>query len=358
MISVTKMSIKKFIGGPSAKPIARPSLGQIKSATEPNTAVPVEKFEPSASQSASPKKPDFPKSQMFEPVLQTVELSEEQKRTPVSRETVDKAQKLLDKGDRGGAYLTLYKELGSEQVLAQAQITTYTGLWGSGAMAGNSKAKDLGGGHYNIPLDQFSTDIAQGTIDGIRQDLDNGGTGRLSESQFRAVDRQVWKDKNMGDLFPGNVQFWDPWNHVAGDRAAIISRSTISMAKVALRSCLGTIGITGGALGLNTILRVGKRPAEFAQDPNYEIHGDKSTRFITVVDKRTGFVEAFWDNKPKFGKMRVPQLDNEAIDHDSPVFKQRNFLYDKLGANVSGQKQVARGESNPAIDDQNKWFFA
>ena len=229
---------------------------------------------------------------------------------------------------------------------------------GSCGKRGYSKAKDLGGGCYNIPLDQFSTDIAQGTIDGIRRDLDNGGTGRLSESQFRAIDRQVWKDKKMGHLFPGNVQFWDPWNHIKEDRAAIISRSTITMAKVALRSCLGTIGMVGGALGLNTILRVGKRPAEFAHDPNYELYGDESTRFITVVDKRTGFVEAFWDNKPKFGKLRVPQLENKPIDDDSPLFLQRNLLYEKLGANVSGQEQVARGESNPAVNNHNKWFFA
>src|SRR6185295_15901465 len=43
---------------------------------------------------------------------------------PVPRSVIDKAQSQLDAGDRGGAYLTLYKELGNEQLLVQAQITT------------------------------------------------------------------------------------------------------------------------------------------------------------------------------------------------------------------------------------------
>ncbi len=343
--------IRKLIGA-EPKRTLRSNRLQGRQESQLSDSLPVETF-----QSSGPS-PSKKTTSAFEPVLHTVKLSEEQKSKPVPREVVEKAQKQLDEGDRGGAYLTFYKELGSEQVLAQAQITTYTGLWGSGALAGNSRAKDLGGGHYNIPLDQFSTDIAQGTIDSIRKDLDEGGTGRLSESQFRAVDRQVWKDKKMGNLFPGNVQFWDPWNHIKGDRAAIISRSTVNMAKVALRSCLSVVGFSGGDLGLNRILQVGKRPAEFAKDPNYQTYGDKSTRFITVVDKRTGFVEAFWDNEPKFGKARVPQLANEAVSHESPTFKQRNFLYDKLGANLTGKAQVLNGESNPAVDDNNSWFFA
>ncbi len=349
------MSIDKLIGLFRTPNVHR-SLNTSGSAPATEAGLPSETFEASGIESPVPGNVAQP---AFEPVLHTVQLTDEQKKQPVSREAIERAQKQLNAGDRGGAYLTLYKELGSEQVLAQAQITTYTGLWGSGAMAGNSKAKDLGGEHYNIPLDQFSTDIAQGTIDGIRKDLDAGGTGRLSESQFRAIDRHVWKDKKMGDLFPGNVQFWDPWNHIKGDRAAIISRSTVSMAKVALRSCLSLVGFSGGALGFNTILQTGKRPAEFANDPNYEIHGDSSTRFITVVDKRTGFVEAFWDNQPKFGPVRVPQLTNKALDHDSPEFKQRNFLYDKLGANLTGKAQVARGESNPAVDTEDvPWYLA
>lgn len=354
------MSIKKVIVGNNHQKSHVSRVVKADPKPESRPAGPAETLELGSTESQPLGKPKFTssKASSFEPVLETIELTDEQKKKPVSREVLAKAQEQLDAGDRGGAYLTLYKELGSEQILAQTQITTYTGLWGSGAMAGNSKAKDLGGYLYSVPLDEFSSDIAQGTIDGIREDLDAGGTGRLTESQYRAVDRKVWKDKKMGSLFPGNVQFWDPWNHVKGDRAAIISRSTVSMAKVAARSLLGMIGITGGALGLNTILRVGKRPAEFAEDPNYETHGNEDTRFITVVDKRTGFVEAFWDNKPKFGMMRVPQLDNKVIERDSPVFKQRNFLYDKLGANLTGKAQVARGESNPAVDGENTWFIA
>ena len=293
----------------------------------------------------------------YQPLLQPVHLSTEQKSKPVSAKVLDKAQKQLDDGDRGGAYITLYKELGSEQLLVQAQITTYTGIWGSGALAGTTQAQNSGRERHNLPLDQFSTDIAQGTIDGIRKNLESGGTGRLTEPEFRAIDRDVWRQKNMVELFPGNVQFWDPWNHKKEDQAATLSQASINMARVGVRSALSLVGVKGWS-GENTILQVGKRPAEFQNDPNYHTFGSKDDRFITVIDKRTGHVEAFWDNKPKFGKLPAPQLQNEALPKDSPKFVQRNFLFQKLGANQNGLEMVQQGESNPAVDGHTGWLIA
>lgn len=271
----------------------------------------------------------------FQPILNPVKLTENQRRQPISRAVLDKAQEYLDRGDRGAAYLTLYRELGNEQLLIQTQITTYTGIWGSGALTGNNMAREDGGSRYNTRLDEFSVEIAQATIDAIRKDLEAGGTGRLSDDQFQAADREVWARKGMANLFPGNIQFLDFWNHQAGDRgAAIFARSNWNLICAALRSLVPNTSF----LGLNSDLRnvshyIGKRPAEFANHPDYAVHGGPKDRFITVVDKRTGFVEAFWDNRPFCGLLPMPQLKNEPMQSGSPEHQRRHQLYATLGAN-------------------------
>ena len=51
----------------------------------------------------------------FQPILNTVRVSPEKMKTPVPAEVLERAQKYLDRGDRGAAYLTLYQELGNER---------------------------------------------------------------------------------------------------------------------------------------------------------------------------------------------------------------------------------------------------
>jgi hypothetical protein len=282
---------------------------------------------------------------------------------PVPREVLDRAQELLDKGDRGGAYLTLYRELGNEQILIQTQITTYTGIWGSGALTGNNAARLDAGSRYNTRLDEFSVEIAQATIDAVRQDLEAGGTGRLTDDQFQTADRHVWARKGMPELFPGNIQFFDFWNHAKGDRgAAILAKSNLNLAVAALRSLVPNTSF----LGLNHDLRnvshyIGKRPAEFADNPNYEIHGTSQNRFITVIDKRTGFVEAFWDNKPRCGLLPMPQIKNEPIRPDSPEYRRRQELYQVLGANRHAPSPATAPEPSqpqPSPNRQTLWVEA
>lgn len=274
------------------------------------------------------------------------------------REVLDRAQELLDKGDRGGAYLTLYRELGNEQILIQTQITTYTGIWGSGALTGNNMARLDAGSRYNTRLDEFSVEIAQATIDVVRQDIEAGGTGRLTDDQFQSADRQVWARKGMPELFPGNIQFFDFWNHGKGDRAAaMLAKSNLNLVVAALRSLVPNTSF----LGLNHDLRnvshyIGKRPAEFAGNPNYEIHGTSADRFITVIDKRTGFVEAFWDNKPRCGLLPMPQLKNEPIQPDSPEYRRRHDLYEVLGANRHASAPAAAPfQPQPSPNGQTLW---
>lgn len=280
-------------------------------------------------------------SRGHQPILDTITPDEEKQRRKVPLEVLDRAQAQLDAGDRGGAYLTLYRELGSEQILIQAQITTYTGVWGSGALTGNALAKQSGGARYNLQLDQFSTEIAQATIDAIRKDLAAGGTGRLNEDQFQSADRGVWAKKGMPELFPGNVQFLDFWDHQEGDRAdALFTPSVWNMAKAALRSLVPNTSLFGlNQDGRNVANLVGKRPAEYEGNPNYTIHGGADDRFITVIDNRTGFVEAFWDNHPHVGPIPMPQLDNRPIDPESTEYRQRQQFYEYLGANKAGRSR-------------------
>ena len=296
------------------------------------------------------KSPTSPLSGEFEPILNTVKISESQRQTPVPLAVLERAQELLDKGDRGGAYLTLYRELGNEQILIQAQITTYTGIWGSGALTGNNMAREDGGSRYNTQLDEFSVEIAQATIDAVRMDVENGGTGRLSNDQFQTVDRGVWAGKGMAELFPGNIQFFDFWNHPKGDRmAAMFAKSNVNLMISALRSLIPNTAL----FGLNHDLRnvshhIGKRPAEFSDHPDYVIHGGDEDRFITVIDNRTGFVEAFWDNKPSCGPLPMPQLRNRPIEVGSPEYRRRHQLYDALGANRHARRPEEAPVSAPA----------
>lgn len=287
---------------------------------------------------------ESPTSRSYRPILDTVKISAERARTPVSREVLERAQQLLDRGDRGGAYLELYRELGNEQILIQTQITTYTGLWGSGALQGNHLAQQEGGSRYNLDLDQFSKEIAQATLDAIRADLDRGGTGRLSDDQFQSADRKVWTDKGMPELFPGNVQFFDLWDHPE-DRGAFFSRSSWNMVGVGARWMFPDpvrFGLKEDHRSIS--YRVGKRPAEFVGNPDYTLYGGEKDRFVTVIDNRTGFVEAFWDNRPRVGPMRVPQIPNRPLEPGSREARLRQKFYQDLGANQHGSAQMGSEE--------------
>lgn len=249
--------------------------------------------------------------------------------SPVSAECVELAQEKLDRGDRAGAYLELYREMGNEQLLIQAQITTYSGIWGAGALTGNHLAQQEGGARYNTRLDQFSHDIAQATIDAVRSDLDAGGNGRLGDNELQTADRQVWREKDMPELFPGNVQFFDFWNHRQGDRGqAIFSRSTWNMLGVATRWLFNPLPYER-----NYGYLIGKRPAEYGDDPRFKILGGENDRFLTVINKETGLVECFFDKQPRISGLPIPQIPNQPIDRNSPEFARRQRLCQELGAN-------------------------
>lgn len=64
------------------------------------------------------------------------------------------------------------------------------------------------------------------------------------------------------------------------------------------------------------------------------IHGGDKDRFITMVDNKTGFIEAFWDKRPRIaGHLPLRQIANKPMAEDSPEYRQRKKLYEELVAN-------------------------
>ncbi len=256
----------------------------------------------------------------------------------VPERVLQEAEARLRAGDRGGAYLVLYRELGNEQLATQAQITTYTGLLGAGALAGNAWAKKQSSAEYQQTLDEFSKDIVQGAINAIRADIKNKGTGRIPDDKFQEADRGVWESKNMGKYFPGNSQFADfiLGKHALKEGAeATFSQGTANAIGLAARALVPDTGLLGlNRDGRNIANEVGKRPAEYAGDSNYTIHGSDNDRFITVIDNRDGSVEAFYDKHPRLGAVPLLQSPNVPLDPDSLAMYQRKNFYGYLGANM------------------------
>lgn len=71
---------------------------------------------------------------------------------------------------RAEFYLAYYEKIkdvdfeAAKQVLIQAQITTYSGFIGGAALLGNAFAKFAEPELYNVSLDEFSWDIADGLL--------------------------------------------------------------------------------------------------------------------------------------------------------------------------------------------------
>lgn len=67
-------------------------------------------------------------------------------------------------GNRGQFYWRYYEMTGEYQALIQAQITTYSGVWGGLAVTGNYFAKLVDQQNYHLTLDAFSFQIANGLL--------------------------------------------------------------------------------------------------------------------------------------------------------------------------------------------------
>lgn len=125
----------------------------------------------------------------------------------ITQEHITELQALLDNGDRGGFYWRLFELTDSNQILIQGQISTYSGSWGGLALSGNYLAKLQDQENYGLTLDDFSTQIARGTLDSIIADVNspNGNGGLLSDIGFVLSDSAVWAANGLQEHFPGHV---------------------------------------------------------------------------------------------------------------------------------------------------------
>lgn len=98
---------------------------------------------------------------------------------PINPSDAAELRSILTSGDRGGFYYAYAQMVKSEnsntfdQVMIQAQITTYGGEWGGAAILGNAYAQAYAGNDangdpkYNLTLDDFSYDIAGRLFEGV-----------------------------------------------------------------------------------------------------------------------------------------------------------------------------------------------
>jgi len=198
-------------------------------------------------------------------------------RTPTAAElgaAAERAQVRLDAGDRAGAYIELYEVTGSEQLLLQAQITTYSGAVGGMALEGNFRAKHANPDTYKTTLDNFSHDIDQAVVKLAADSADDNVPEKFSTLEIMKADRTVWEKNNVASHFPGNVQFMDIDGYedvvqTSGSKEAILAQDEMEL---------------------------GRRPSEYANDPRYTITNSADNRFTTVFNNETNRIEVFFDN--------------------------------------------------------------
>jgi len=237
----------------------------------------------------------------------------------------DRAQLRLDRGDRGGAYLELYKVTGSEQILLQAQITTYSGAVGGMALEGNFRAKIANPDDYKLTLDKFSHDIDQAVVTLARQTAEASEPENFNTLAIMETDSRVWTKNGMTRDFPGNAQFIgiDGYEHLAesvGSEVAILSQDEIEL---------------------------GRRPAEFANIPQYTTTTSQDGRFITVVNNDTNRIEAFFDNNFESDRGSVMDAfytpDLEQLENEIPserIVAERQMKMEFLQAGIMAPKEA------------------
>ena len=164
---------------------------------------------------------------------------------------------------------------GNEQLLLQAQITTYSGAIGGMALEGNFRAKIANPDDYTVTLDQFSHEIDQAVVELAKNMANSGQPEEFTTFKIMEADRAVWAGHYLADHFPGNIQFTGipGMEHIVqtpGSKVAILAQDEMEL---------------------------GRRPSEYANDPDYTIKTSDDNRFITVINNETNRIEVFFDNQ-------------------------------------------------------------
>jgi hypothetical protein len=295
----------------------------------------------------------------------------------ITQEHVNELQGFLDNGDRGGFYWRLFELTDSNQILIQGQISTYSGAWGGLALSGNYLAKLQDQENYTLTLDDFSTRIAQGTLDSIVRNIGEGGTGLLSDIDFVISDSSVWEANGLQEHFPGHVLLLQELDTIQQFPELAFSQGTlnslvlgsfdsidngVSVATAivgdnALASALNGVSQTAVEFGLPFIgvngetyfpHQLGLRYNDFSEDEFIRTTSDDG-RFLLVEERATGHIVFIQDTMPPgvFGELGFEEADFfDSLPENSPAFQIRESLFTYLQANQS------EGAATPFIPNQ------
>ncbi|WP_413575226.1 hypothetical protein ACLVWU_13075 [Bdellovibrio sp. HCB290] len=264
----------------------------------------------------------------------------------VTAQDIEVLRGFLAKNDRAGMYLMLYRLTGEEFWLMDAQITTFSGIWGGTALEANYQIKLRNQSKYDDSIDKFSLKIATNMLKWVEMSVDEGNKGIVDiGTLLMKGDGEVWKSKGLLNEYPGRVLFFNLFEYRALDfRHTMGSGSYFSAVAVLKR---------GGMLG--------KRPADYAGNSNFTIYTSKEGRFVTVIDNRTGKVEAFIDKDARPLGM-LTQITDVALTENDPEYYERLWTWEFMQGNQdtaqeynAGVWQNGRPLPNPNI--KGNYFF-
>ena len=230
----------------------------------------------------------------------------------ISTNDVETLRQLDTEDNRTAMYLHYFELGGPDIALTQAKVSSFSGFPGAVADAANQRIKFLASPLYpQGGVIKFSKDISKNVVDGIETDVLNGGKGIFTDTQMLEMDHNVWKQKGLGDLFPGNAFRWIDF----------LGRSDASFSTKDFNGVLMAIG--GGISEVATTGKVyGYARQHFKESADYQWYYKKvnGKDISCALDRRTGkvvFVEESKYAKKLNGAIKIED-DRRLID----VFKE------------------------------------
>ena len=127
----------------------------------------------------------------------------------LTQQEINELEELIESGDRTGYYVRYYELTGSEQTLMQARISSFSGPEGEAVRLANVAIKDvLEGREAGYPeggLIAFSDEIARSHFSSVKDSLEEGRGGYLTDQEVIDSDARIWDAHGIGEFYPGNA---------------------------------------------------------------------------------------------------------------------------------------------------------
>lgn len=201
--------------------------------------------------------------------------------TTLTPKLIEKLKDYIDRDDRTGYYLKYYEMTGCKTTLEMAMISQFSGFTGAVAEAANVLASD----HPNYPkggVIDFSKEIANKHFDIIKERTDKS-LKLPAASEVYAIAESVWKDKSIGDLFPGHIKQAE---HAMLERKAESAWNHFFTKGTALSAA-------GVAMEISSLGKVYGRTFADAIDPEHSIAitPDFAVRYVRDKEGKSIYVE-------------------------------------------------------------------